>query len=50
MAARGEKPMAVDNWERMNRLATRWLPPAHVIHPYPEVRFDARTQGRSLVR
>jgi RNA-directed DNA polymerase len=38
------------NWERMNRLATRWLPPAHVIHPYPEVRFDARTQGRSPVR
>jgi len=38
------------NWERMNRLATRWLPPARVIHPRPEVRFDARTQGRSPVR
>jgi RNA-directed DNA polymerase len=31
------------NWERMNRLATRWLPPAHIRHPYPELRFDART-------
>ena len=38
------------DWERMNRLATRWLPPARVTHPYPDVRFDARTQGRSPVR
>ena len=38
------------DWERMSRLAYRWLPSAHVIHPYPEVRFDARTQGRSPVR
>jgi RNA-directed DNA polymerase len=38
------------DWERMNRLATRWLPPARVTHPYPEVRFDARTRGRSPVR
>jgi group II intron reverse transcriptase/maturase len=38
------------DWERMNRLATRWLPPARVTHPYPEMRFDARTQGRSPVR
>jgi RNA-directed DNA polymerase len=38
------------DWERMNRLATRWLPPARIQHPYPEVRFDAKTQGRSPVR
>jgi len=31
------------NWERMNRLAKRWIPPAHVKHPFPEVRFAART-------
>ena len=31
------------NWGRMNRLAKRWLPPAHVKHPFPEVRFAART-------
>jgi RNA-directed DNA polymerase len=31
------------NWERMNRLATRWLPPARIRHPYPAVRFAART-------
>jgi RNA-directed DNA polymerase len=31
------------NWERMNRLVARWLPPARILHPYPEVRFDGRT-------
>jgi len=31
------------NWERMNRLAERWLPPVKIMHPYPEARFDART-------
>jgi RNA-directed DNA polymerase len=38
------------NWERMDRFATRWLPPARVGHPYPERRFDARTRGRSPLR
>lgn len=37
-------------WTRMNRLVRRWLPPARAVHPYPNVRFDARTQGRSPVR
>jgi RNA-directed DNA polymerase len=37
-------------WTRMHRLATRWLPPARMKHPFPSVRFDARTQGRSPVR
>jgi RNA-directed DNA polymerase len=31
------------NWERMNRLTTRYLPPARILHPYPEARFAART-------
>jgi RNA-directed DNA polymerase len=38
------------NWERMGRIAQRWLPPADILHPYPEARFDARTRGRSPVR
>ncbi|HEY5986214.1 MAG TPA: reverse transcriptase domain-containing protein, partial [Streptosporangiaceae bacterium] len=38
------------SWERMDRLIARWLPPVRIVHPYPEVRFDARTQGRSPVR
>jgi group II intron reverse transcriptase/maturase len=37
-------------WTRMYHLAARWLPPARIQHPFPRVRFDARTQGRSPVR
>jgi RNA-directed DNA polymerase len=28
-------------WGRMNRLVTRWLPPARITHPFPEQRFAA---------
>jgi RNA-directed DNA polymerase len=28
-------------WDRMNRLAARWLPPSHTRHPFPEQRFAA---------
>jgi RNA-directed DNA polymerase len=38
------------DWTRMNRLATRWLPPVRIVHPFPDARFDVRTQGRSPVR
>jgi RNA-directed DNA polymerase len=31
------------NWERMGRIATRWLPKVRAMHPFPEVRFAART-------
>ena len=24
------------SWQRMDRLATRWLPPARVMHPFPD--------------
>jgi RNA-directed DNA polymerase len=30
-------------WARMNRIATRWLPKVRAMHPFPEVRFAART-------
>ena len=29
------------NWTRMNRIAARWLPPARMMHPFPEARFAA---------
>src|SRR5260370_12344013 len=38
------------DWKRMNRLANRWLPPARVTHPFPDVRLGVRTGGRSPVR
>jgi group II intron reverse transcriptase/maturase len=37
-------------WERMRRLEKRWLPPVRIMHPYPDARFDVRTQGKSPVR
>jgi len=37
-------------WARMTRLASRWIPLPRISHPHPEVRFDARIQGRSRVR
>jgi len=37
-------------WARMSRLETRWLPKVRIMHPYPNVRLHANTQGRSPVR
>ncbi|MGH3441380.1 MAG: reverse transcriptase domain-containing protein, partial [Nitriliruptorales bacterium] len=38
------------NWQRMWPIADDWLPRASDQHPWPNVRFDGRTQGRSPVR
>jgi RNA-directed DNA polymerase len=37
-------------WERMYRLSDRWLPTPRILHPWPDDRFAANTQGRSPVR
>jgi group II intron reverse transcriptase/maturase len=37
-------------WARMSKLRGRWLPWLPITHPWPNRRFDARTQGRSPVR
>ena len=37
-------------WERIDRLAARWLPQPCILHPWPDKRFDAKTRGRSPVR
>jgi group II intron reverse transcriptase/maturase len=37
-------------WARMWRLVDRWLPQPRILHPWPQARFDARTQTRSPVR
>jgi RNA-directed DNA polymerase len=37
-------------WERARQLADRWLPQPRILHPWPNRRFDAKTQGRSPVR
>jgi group II intron reverse transcriptase/maturase len=38
------------DWQRFGRLARRSLPQPRILHPWPNARFDARTQGRSPVR
>jgi group II intron reverse transcriptase/maturase len=38
------------NWQRMQRLADRWLPHARHTHPWPNERFAAKTQVKSPVR
>lgn len=37
-------------WDRMDRLAQRWLPNPQITHPYPNRRLRVITQGRSPVR
>jgi RNA-directed DNA polymerase len=37
-------------WSYMLRLQARWLPEPRILHPWPNQRFDARTQGKSPVR
>ncbi len=37
-------------WKRMGHLADQWLPQPRILHPWPEQRFAAITQGRSPVR
>jgi len=37
-------------WERMGRLADRWLPAPRILHPYPDQRLSVTTRGRSPVR
>lgn len=38
------------DWSKMNAMSKLYLPPAKVLHPYPEKRFDVMIRGRSLVR
>lgn len=38
------------NWARMRQLSRRWLPEPKIQHPWPTLRFDVRTRGRSPVR
>jgi RNA-directed DNA polymerase len=35
------------NWRRMHHLATRWIPAARIVHPWPNQRFAARPKIRA---
>ena len=38
------------SWQRIRHYAARWLAQPRILHPWPDARFDARTQGKSPVR
>ena len=42
MALRRRSQKTRLTWERMERLARRWLPRPRTVHPFPEQRFAAR--------
>jgi RNA-directed DNA polymerase len=37
-------------WRRFNEIVDRWLPRPKVLHPWPDLRFNVRTQGKSPVQ
>jgi hypothetical protein len=37
-------------WDRMAKIVDTWLPPARILHPWPEQRLHASIQGRSRMR
>jgi RNA-directed DNA polymerase len=38
------------DWAQLRPIFDRWIPMPRTLHPYPDVRFDARIQGRSRMR
>jgi group II intron reverse transcriptase/maturase len=38
------------SWERVTAIADAWLPPARILHPWPEQRLAALIQGGSRMR
>jgi len=40
-----------DDWPRLEAIADRWLPKPSILHPYPNLRFDAKhgsVRGRQV--
>ena len=37
-------------WKEIGPVFDRWIPASRTLHPYPNVRFDARIQGKSPMR
>ena len=37
-------------WDRMTKIANAWLPPARIIHPWPEQRLAALIRGKSRMQ
>jgi len=37
-------------WNEIGPIVDRWIPAPRTLHPYPNIRFDARIQGKSRMR
>jgi group II intron reverse transcriptase/maturase len=37
-------------WERVHRYVDRWIPPVRIHHPWPRLRYDVATRGKSRMR
>jgi group II intron reverse transcriptase/maturase len=37
-------------WNMIGPIVDRWIPAPRTLHPYPNIRFDARIQGKSRMR
>jgi len=37
----GQRSQRRPTWEKLGKLFDHWLPGPHVVHPYPDARFDA---------
>jgi hypothetical protein len=37
-------------WNVIGPIFDRWIPAPRTLHPYPNIRFDARIKGRSRMR
>lgn len=37
-------------WDRMKQIADAWLPPACILHPWPEQRLDALIRGKNRMQ
>jgi RNA-directed DNA polymerase len=37
-------------WDRMTKIADAWLPPARILHPWPEQRLAALIRGKSRMQ
>jgi group II intron reverse transcriptase/maturase len=38
------------SWKQLHRYSRKWLPRESILHPWPDARFDVKTQGKSRVR
>jgi RNA-directed DNA polymerase len=44
--ALGQRSQSRPTWEKLGAVLEHWLPIPHILHPFPDARFDASRQGQ----